>query len=261
MRIYYLLFLLFFTACAEDAPLDFPKQTPTTSRDSADQRPEGIRLTETGHRKAEFQAKKTCAFDIKWNNRAGLAAHLVQRTDGSAIYIRYASGSQAWWDSKQVRFLPVPGDTLSKEQARFDLRAWHYWSCLPYKLDNPGTHWQSLPDRVLDAETCAVGRLSFDPGTGDTPDDWFAIFISRKKALVLGAAYVATFGHSSAEEAAKTPQMIRFEDFREVDGIPVAHRWLFTGWNTELLDKGTSQGEALLSNIKFGVPAEILNGN
>ena len=251
-KIPYLFFVLLFTACAEDAPLEYPKHAKASLAEANDQSPEAISLVNSGHQKAEFQEKKTQSFDINWSNRDGLKAHLIQRVDGSAIYIRYASGSQAWWNSRDVRFLPAPGDTISQEQARFDLRAWHYWSCLPYKLENPGTHWQALPDRTLNAQACAVGRLTFDPGTGDTPKDWFAVFIGRENQLVQGAAYVATFGHDSAADAAKTPRMIRYSDYQIVERIPIAQRWSFTGWNTDGLAVGAPLGEAVLSNIRFG---------
>lgn len=259
-KISYLFILLLFNACAADAPLDFPNQATAKISKTSKKQAEGVQLAATGHQKAVFQKKETIAFDIQWSNRKGLKAHLVQRPDGSAIYIQYASGTQAWWDSRKVHFSPVADDTITQEQARFDLRAWHYWSCLPYKLDNPGAHWQELPDRTLDGQACAAGRLSFDPGTGDTPDDWFAVFIGRKDKLVHGAAYVATFGYTSAETAAKSPNMIRYNNYQLVDGIPIAQRWSFKGWNTEGLGEGTPLGEAVLSNIRFDAGIELLKG-
>lgn len=253
------LFLIFlFCSCAEDAPLEYPKHANTSAEEEDDLRPAAIRLAEAGHHKSEMQPKSVLAFDIFWSNRNAMRAQLTQRIDGSAIYIRYASGTQAWWDSREVHFSPVPGDTLTQEQARFDLRAWHYWSCLPYKLNDPGTHWQVLPDRTLGTQACAVGRLTFDPGTGDTPDDWFAVFIGRDDQLVQGAAYVATFDHASASEAAKSPNMIRYGDYRLVDGIPMAHRWSFTGWQTETLGSGAALGAAVISNIRFGKGEALL---
>ncbi len=250
--------MLAFSACADDLPVDL--STPAAGENTGQTtRPAGIRLAEKGHRKAAFLKKSTYAFDIVWSHRNGLGAHLVQRPDGSAIYIRYGSGTQAWWNGKDVKLLAAPGDTIGAEQARFDLRAWHYWSCLPYKLDNPGAHWQTMPDRLLGDQRCSVGRLQFDPGTGDSPDDWFAVFIGQTDRLLLGAAFVSTQGKNSAERAAKKPQMIRYSDFRLVDGIPVAQRWTFSAWNTEELDSRANQGAAILSNIRFDRETDVFS--
>ena len=130
--------------------------------------PEGIRLAEAGHQKTAVLNKGTLAFDISWSDRPGATARISQRVDGSAIYIRYASGTETWWDRKNVWIRRAAGDTLSARQARYDLRAWHYFACLPYKLRDPGVQWQAMPDRTLDGQVCTVGRLTFRPGTGDT---------------------------------------------------------------------------------------------
>ncbi|MBK8967542.1 MAG: hypothetical protein R3D58_05330 [Saprospiraceae bacterium] len=250
---------LFLTACADDPPLDFPEKSSADATSAQDHRPEGIRLTETGHQKASISGKETLAFDLEWSNRNGLKASLIQRMDGSAIHIRYTSGTQAWWDGRRVRLEPAPGDTISAAQARFDLRAWHYWSCLPYKLSDPGTRWQALPDRTLDGRVCAVGRLSFEPGTGDTPDDWFAVFTDRKSHLIRAAFFVATFNHDSKIEAAKTPQMIRYQDYNFTRGVPVARRWVFSGWQTDSLEGSVPLGEVFITNVRFGVDETELN--
>ncbi len=251
--------VLFLAACADDPPVDFPEKLPAEIAPTPDQRPEGIRLAETGHQKARLPGKDTMALDLKWSNRNGLQARLTQCMDGSAIHIRYASGTQAWWDGRRVRLEPAPGDTISETQARFDLRAWHYWSCLPYKLSDPGTRWQTLPDRTLDGQPCAVGRLRFEPGTGDTPDDWFAVFTDRKSQLIQAAFFVATSNHDSKTEAAKTPQMIRYLDYNLIRGIPVARRWVFTGWQTDSLEGSVPLGEVFITNIRFGVDGTELN--
>lgn len=250
----YLCMLLLAAGCADDPPVDFSQPADI----AGDAKPAAIRLTEGGHHKAELPPKQTIALDLMWSKHPEQKAHLVQRADGSEIYIRYASGSQAWWDSRYVWLLPVAGDTLDAQQTRYDLRAWHYFSCLPYKLSDPGTHWQTLPDRTVDGRSCAVVRLSFEPGTGDTPKDWFAVFTDREKGLVRAAAYVTTFGHPSAEEAAKTPRMIRYLDYKTVAGIPFAHRWAFEGWQTDSLASRTALSGTVLSGVQFGVGEEVL---
>lgn len=253
-RIFLLMATLTIAGCADDLPPDLPAPAGGTAVDTARRsRPEAIRLAETGHRKADLPAKRTISFDLQWRDRPGSPARVTQRADGSAIHVRYASGTQAWWDSRHAWLLPAPGDTVRLEQARYDLRAWQYFLTLPYKLNDPGTHWQTLNDRTLDNRSCSVGRLRFDPGTGDSPDDWFVVFVDRDSALVRAAAYVETLGRRTTGQAAKTPRMIRYLDYRPVDGIPFAHRWAFRGWETDSLGEGEPIGEAVLSNLRLDV--------
>lgn len=221
------------------------------------QKPESIRLTEAGHQKELFLHYTTLSFDIQWSDRPGDTARLTQRTDGSAQHIRYASGTQTWWDRRNVWVLPAPGDTFSAAQARYDLRAWHYFACLPYKLRDPGVQFQPMPDRTLDGRPCAVGRLTFRPGTGDTPDDWFAVFTDREAGLLRAAAFITTLDQYSVEAASKVPQMIRYRDYKTVAGIPVAHSWIFTVWQTESLDRGRELRRASLSDIRFGAADSV----
>jgi len=66
-------------------------------------------------------------------------------------------------------------------------------------------------------------------------------------------AYIVTFGKTLAE-AEKEPHAIVYADYRNIDGVPVPHRWTFhdysraDGINPKLI------GEVILRDIKFLKP-------
>lgn len=63
------------------------------------------------------------------------------------------------------------------------------------------------------------------------------------------AAYIVTV-NGNKEEAEKNPHVINYIDYKEVEGIPIATKWLFWEWKK---DVGVTKeiGNASLTNIKF----------
>lgn len=235
-----LFILLSLSACMNDTPGDGAK----------DQRTDLVRAIETAHHKTEYLSNATISFDIElhWGGGKALQANVLQRTDGTRIRVRKTTGSDILFDGAD-KWLTTAGQ--EDPNARFDLFTWHYFFSLPWKLSDPGTRWQPLPDRVLEGYDCRSGRLSFEPGTGDAPDDWYLVFSDKKDGLLRGAVYIVTYGGKDAEAAGKNPHAIIYSDFRPVEGIPIAHTWTFYGWDTDSLDKKEALGTAVIRNVHF----------
>ena len=232
--------ILLLAACRNDPP----------DETSAARRPALIRNVETAHRKTEFLARETVSFDLELHRtgRPVLQATVLQRTDGTRIRLRKANGSEILFDGSSGWLTPAGQQDA---EARFDLFAWHYFFCLPWKLTDPGVNCQEQPGRQWEGVSCHTGRLSFKPGTGDAPDDWFLVFSDEKEGLLRGAVYIVTFGDVAARLAEKTPQAIAYADFRPVDGIPVAHSWRFYRWHTDSLGSRETTGTAVIRNVRF----------
>jgi hypothetical protein len=216
----------------------------------SDKRAALVRTVESAHRKDDLLKYETVSFDLELQrrNQPVLHATIVQRTDGTRVRIRKENGSDILFDGQDSWLSPA---ISSDPEARFDLFAWHYFFCLPWKLSDPGARWQSLPDRVFEQLDCSAGRLSFVPGTGDSSDDWFLVFSDKREGLLRGAVYVVTFGGKPVETAEKKPRSIVYTDFRRVAGIPVAHQWKFYEWNTDSLDDRREAGSAVIRNVRF----------
>lgn len=243
MKNLYCLLLFLLPACQADGP-DEP---------IPDTRPELVRAVETAHRKNDCWSREIVSFDLElnWRGQPSWRANVTQRTDGTRIRIKKSDGSDMLFDG-ETNWL---AGTESDADARFDLYAWHYFFCLPWKLTDPGAACQPLPDRVLEGAVCSTARLSFAPGTGDTPDDWFLIFSDKKEGLLRGALYVVTFGGKTPEAAGKEPQAIFYSDYRLADGIPVAHAWKFYRWHTDGLEEKEELGDAVIRNVRFAKEA------
>jgi hypothetical protein len=63
------------------------------------------------------------------------------------------------------------------------------------------------------------------------------------------AAYIVTL-KAGKEEAEKNPHAIQYLEYKDVDGIPIATKWIFWAWED---GKGLTDeiGHATLTDIKF----------
>jgi len=150
------------------------------------------------------------------------------------------------YNGKEVIQYP---DSVNYMSARFDIFTWPYFFALPYKLNDPGTQWTDFPDATLDGQAYNIKKLSFEPGTGDSPDDWYIVYANQATKRLHAAAYIVTYG-KSVEEAEKQPHAIVYKNYKTIDGIPVATSWDFTMWDDEN-HFGEVIGNSVISNIKI----------
>ena len=153
-------------------------------------------------------------------------------------------GQTAWLSPKDAQ---VPGPP-----PRFHALTWPYFVAAPYKLDDPGTRHASTKKHIVrNAKDRRRGtKITFDAGVGDTPEDWYIAFADPKNDRLTALAYIVTYG-TALEEASKTPSIILYDDFVDVDGVPFATTWTFHFWNPASGIEGEPKGSAKISNIAF----------
>lgn len=65
-----------------------------------------------------------------------------------------------------------------------------YWLLMPYKLLDPGVHLKSLgPSTLADGRTADLLGVTFDAGTGLTPENRYDVWVARDTGLVEQWAY------------------------------------------------------------------------
>ncbi|WP_299715885.1 heat-shock protein Hsp90 [uncultured Tenacibaculum sp.] len=203
---------------------------------------------EKAHQKESFFAKKyiSYAIDIKFGGKDYMKGLITQETGGGKIKIEKPDGTTIIFDGTNVYGKGVPAK--AKGGARFDIFTWSYFLGLPYKLNDSGTIWSDFVPNKWGKEKLNTGKLAFESGTGDAPDDWYVVYKTDKNTLA-GAAYIVSFGKGK-EVAEKEPHAIKYNNYTTVQGIPFATNWTFHMWS--LKDGYTAQiGEVNLSDIKF----------
>jgi len=215
-----------------------------TSVEASTPAEEFVTPLETAHHKQDYLQQQMVSFelDLNFGGKDRLDATLYLSTDSNYIRVEKADGSLIIYDGEKVWGTPAAAIT---DGARFDVFTWSYFFSLPYKLSDPGTRI------ALKENSEAVLRLNFKEGTGDAPDDWYDLYTAPKTDLLNYAGYIVTYGGTAADQAAQNAHAIGYEDYQEVDGIPIAHIWKFYNYK-DRVDTTAVIGNARLSSIKFG---------
>lgn len=203
---------------------------------------------EKKHNKNLFLQKKYISYDIdiKFGGKDYMSGTIIQETGGGKIKIVKKDNSIILFDGKNVFGKGI--NPKAKSGARFDIFTWSYFLGLPYKLNDKGTIWSDFSDQKWGDNKLKSGKLAFESGTGDAPDDWYVIYKNEKNALA-GAAYIVSFGKGK-KEAEKEPHAIKYNNFVSVSGVLLATDWTFHMWS--LKDGYTDIiGEVQLKNIQF----------
>jgi hypothetical protein len=65
-------------------------------------------------------------------------------------------------------------------------------------------------------------KMEFEPGVGDTPDDYYVLYIHPENYLLKGCRYVVTYQSLLPEGVESTPEhVLVFDRFQTVDGLVV----------------------------------------
>lgn len=203
---------------------------------------------EKGHQKEKFATKQAIQYDFKleFGGEEKMDAKFTILTNSTQGLIEYKNGAKIIFNKNKVFYSPnIPNE----KGVRFDAFTWEYFFLFPYKLTDPGTKWNTYDNKEADKDKYLSQKLTFDSGTGDAPDDWYVVYADKKTNLIEKAAYIVT-ANGTKEEAEKNPHAIQYLEYKDVEGIPIATKWLYWEWK-EGEGLTNNIGNASLSNIKF----------
>ena len=234
-------------ACQDQATTSTPDTPPPAPTVELSDRP-FVRDIEVAHEKGAWLSHEMVAFDLKltFGGRVRFDGTVSMATNTGRLRLD-ENEMELIFEGENVYQFP---DSLEKPGARFDIFTWTDFFALPYKLDDPGTIWNSSPHNTLNGTTYDSEKLTFEDGTGDSSLDWYIVYADQKDHRVHAAAYIVTM-YASQEEAEVDPHAIVYEDYRMVEGIPIAHQWTFWGWR-EAEGLTEQLGSAEVSNVQFG---------
>ncbi|PKV49950.1 hypothetical protein ATE84_1996 [Aquimarina sp. MAR_2010_214] len=209
-----------------------------------------IKNIEKAHKKADFLKHKVVSFNIaiSFGGKLRLDGKITMLTNSAKIRIDKKDESTLVYTGEKVFLCP---EDANDKGARFDIFTWTYFFGMPYKLNDSGSKLELENMRALNEVEYQTAKLTFEKGTGDSPDDWYIIYTDPKNHTIQATAYIVTFGSKGdITKAEGDPHIIQFQDFKTVEGIPFATKWKFYGWTEE---KGITNelGEAIITDITF----------
>lgn len=225
---------------------------------SAAQTPDGgddfAAAVETAHRADLFRSHPAFTADLRlqFGGNPVFAGTMLSDTAVGRTRLEREDGAVVVFDGSDAWVSPAAAEL---PQARFHALTWPYFLAAPYKLRDPGSHLEPLGPRPFVGGELPAARLTFDAGVGDSPDDWYVVHRDPASGRVAGLAYIVTYGGTDPEEAAREAHAITYEDWVEVEGVPIATRWRFWNWAPDRGIHGEAIGEVELEGFRFVTPA------
>ncbi len=210
---------------------------------------------EAAHGTAAYQqhAAVEAEFSVLYPGRVDLQGTILFDTPVGKSRITLNDGTVWVFDGEQAWV--APGSTQTK-RARFHLLTWPYFFAAAHKLNDPGTHRHApelLPALSLEDTRPAV-KVSFDPGTGDAPDDWYKAF-QDDQGRVDALAYIVTYNNKDAAKAEKRPSICTYDAFETQGGVTYPTAWTTWFWKPDAGIVGKKhKGKTHFKNVRFVTP-------
>ena len=132
---------------------------------------------------------------------------------------------------------------------RFAALTWPYFLAAPYKLSDGGAVLADGGARPLDGEPEPAVLMTFEAGTGDTPDDWYLIWTNEDDTLE-ALAYIVTYFPGREP----VPHVAVYDEYEVVDGVPMVKQISFYDWNDEDGTNGDKIGQVTVRSLSFEEP-------
>lgn len=231
---FFVIGILFFT-------ISFSSCNSTTSQENS-----FVKKIEIAHQKKIFFESQAVKFDLnlEFGGKKRLNATITSSTHSEYAIIELKNGGKILINKDKVYCSP---DLVENKKIRFDAYTWTYFFQFAYKLSDFGTIWTDYNDQNnLNFNT---KKLSFEANIGDAPDDWYILFSDKKNNLIDHVAYIVT-ANKTKEQAEVDPHAIQYLDYKNINGVPIAHQWIFWEWRKkEGLTKQLGNGK--ISNVQF----------
>jgi hypothetical protein len=161
------------------------------------------------------------------------------RKDGTSIIF---DGKTAW---------VTPAEAVAPK-GRFHVLTWPWFMMAPFKMQGDGILLTDLKAIEVDGKTYQTVFQTFGEDMGDTPDDWYRIYLDPKTKLVDAMAYIVTFGKDVAT-ANESPSILKYFDYVDADGPMIATRYELWHWNAEqhAVVGDAPKGTGTVKNIRY----------
>ena len=210
------------------------------------------------HNWQKFYEQEVIAFDAEYQSggETRFQHTFYTRPDMSEVRMDLADGRRVYYADDAIRVVPDTSD--DHDRLRFQILTWPYFLLAPFKLADPGTNWEDMGEQPYYQRPHPSGKLTFNDGVGDAPDDWYIVYQDPIRDEVAAMAYIVTYGDRPVEKAEERQRMVSYFDYRHVNDIPFATRWKFSAYDPAAAP-GEMTGEVFVRNLRFvseGVFAE-----
>lgn len=262
---------LWLSGCSEPAA-DSASPTPTVHHDvppenQAEAR-EIVAQEEMPSLETIVQATKKAHGIDRWDQADSLKADVVVNfggeTKAEGTFTFQAHGPKARYDMSDGTVVVFDGETAwvtpaekADPMKRFHVLTWPWFLMSPFKIEGEGIKLSDMKPHEIQGREYISILQEFEAGTGDTPDDWYRLFISPRNYSLRGMSYIVTYGKDK-NLANEQASIVLHEGFTDVDGAEIPSEFEFWYWDhlKGEFDGDAPKGTAVATNIAFVEPEE-----
>lgn len=191
-----------------------------------------VSRVEQAHGVEEYQQRQDVSgmTNVTFGQNTMIEGVMVFSTPVNRTWIGMDDGSAIGFDGEEAWVSPA---SKQLPAARFHALTWPYFIAIASKLRDRGAHVESVGKMYFrEGEKLPAARMTFDPGTGDSPDDWYIIYMDDD-GRIAGLAYIVTYGKSPDDDDPE-PHAAVYEAYQQVNGALLPRRIVFYNWRPEV---------------------------
>ncbi|GJM44313.1 MAG: hypothetical protein DHS20C21_11550 [Gemmatimonadota bacterium] len=173
---------------------------------------------------ANWKAAETAYFEDQWTYQGGqkgpLSKITVDQRTRRAYHDYTEMDATVVWDGEKAWStnwaMPMP--------PRFLATLNYYFLNLPWLAKDPGVRLATEAPRRLpdDATEYLTVRVTYEAGVGDTPDDYYVLYIDPVRKMLKACEYIVTYQAILPEGVEHSPpHVLIYETFATVNGLLV----------------------------------------
>jgi hypothetical protein len=173
-----------------------------------------------------------------WRSRA------YQKQIGSKTEARFGFDGNVAWIVPSPDAFPTP--------ARFWATTPYYFVGIPWVLADPGTRHELLDDASLHGTTYNLVKVTYESGTGDSPDDYYVVYIHPETHTVDAIRYIVSYPGFFPEGGHSPEKLMTYEKRKVVQGLRIAHRYRAFPFDPTQDELGDPVTEVEIAKVRFG---------
>lgn len=268
MRLVFLLPLLVLTACADgdlhhaasDVPLAIPDEPSVATRVAESM--SRLESTEAGQMVLasinahgglhEWYSRGPIGFRYRYE-RVGTDSvtetdQIVDTWSSRAVHTLTSDSTISFgWTGNEAWVSPEGAELPS--DARFWSLTPYYFIAMPFVLADPGVILEEAGQTTIDEQTYNLVYVTFAPGTGDAPDDYYYVLIDPETNLVGGVRYIVSYPGFFPEGGNSPETVMLYDGTQTVDGITLQEGFRSFLWNGN--GRGDAKARGSLSLVQF----------
>lgn len=156
---------------------------------------------------------------------------------------------QYGWDGEKAWYRPA--DWKPPHHVAFWSLTPYYFVAMPFVLSDPGVELEYKGRAELDGQPCDLIHVTFASGTGQSPDDYYYIYLDRDSHKLTALRYIVAYDEFFPEGGHSPEKLMTYDGRQRVEGIEFAESYRFFKWDPDKKTDGKKVTMAKLRDVEF----------